>query len=218
MFRKACSVVDSIFALPWLTKKTRECGVDLHVLFIYIKKARDSIYREYLMNCLTEFGIPKKLISPVRVFSMIQKASKSRESSHGELLRQHRAQTRRQCATDIFGPALEKIMMLAFNRKPEAFQVEDDKITHLASADDAILLSRPKKEMMTMSDSVEAAANKIDLLVTESKTEYLIIVFRTPVPQSNMPLQTFFAKDRTNLVTQTGWRSCAGGRPNSHIK
>ena len=39
----------------------------MHQLFIDFKKAHDSVRREVLYNILTEFGVPKKLVSQVKM-------------------------------------------------------------------------------------------------------------------------------------------------------
>ena len=47
--------------------KKREYNEALHQLFIDFKKAYDSVRREALYNILMEFGIPKKLISLIKM-------------------------------------------------------------------------------------------------------------------------------------------------------
>jgi hypothetical protein len=39
----------------------------VHQLFIYLKKAYDSVRREVLYNMLNEFGIPMKLVRPINM-------------------------------------------------------------------------------------------------------------------------------------------------------
>jgi hypothetical protein len=41
--------------------------IKLHQLFIYFKKAYDSVRREVLHNILTEFGIPRKLVGLIKM-------------------------------------------------------------------------------------------------------------------------------------------------------
>ena len=47
--------------------KKREYNEALHQLFIDFKKAYDSVRMEALYNILMEFGIPKKLISLIKM-------------------------------------------------------------------------------------------------------------------------------------------------------
>ena len=40
----------------------------MHQLFIDLKKAYDSVRREVLYNILMEFGVPKKLVRPIKMW------------------------------------------------------------------------------------------------------------------------------------------------------
>jgi hypothetical protein len=48
-------------------RKKREYNEDVHQLFIDFKKAYDSVRREVLYKILIEFGIPRKLVSLIKV-------------------------------------------------------------------------------------------------------------------------------------------------------
>jgi hypothetical protein len=47
--------------------KKWECNGAVHQLFVDFKKAYDSIRREVLYNVQTEFGIPMKLVTLIKV-------------------------------------------------------------------------------------------------------------------------------------------------------
>jgi len=46
----------------------------VHQLFIDFKKAYDSVRREALYNILFEFGIPKKLVRLIKMFTNVQQS------------------------------------------------------------------------------------------------------------------------------------------------
>jgi hypothetical protein len=45
-------------------------GIDLHLLFIDFKQAYDTVDRKYLFEVLKEFGIPKKLVTLIKMTLM----------------------------------------------------------------------------------------------------------------------------------------------------
>jgi hypothetical protein len=61
-FRRNRSTTDHIFSIRQILEKKWEYNETVHQLFIYFKKAYDSVRREVLYNILIEFGIPMKLV------------------------------------------------------------------------------------------------------------------------------------------------------------
>jgi hypothetical protein len=59
--------MDQIFYIWQILEKKWEYNGIVHQLFIDFKKAYDSIKREVLYNILLEFGIPKKLVSLMKM-------------------------------------------------------------------------------------------------------------------------------------------------------
>jgi len=71
-FRRNGSTTDYIFCIHQILEKKGEYNEAVPHLFIYFKKAYDSVRREVLYNILIELGIPAKL---VRVIEMCMKAT-----------------------------------------------------------------------------------------------------------------------------------------------
>jgi hypothetical protein len=59
--------MDQIFYIWQILEKKWEYNGTVHQLFIDFKKAYDSIKREVLYNILLEFGIPKKLVTLIKI-------------------------------------------------------------------------------------------------------------------------------------------------------
>jgi sorting nexin-29 len=66
-FRRNRSTTDRIFYIRQILEKKLEYNGTVHQLFIYFKKAYDSIKREVLYNILVEFGIPEKLVRLIKM-------------------------------------------------------------------------------------------------------------------------------------------------------
>jgi hypothetical protein len=63
------STTDQIFCIRQIQKKKLECSETVHQLFIYFKKAYESVRKEGMYNILIEFGVKVKLLV-VRQFKM----------------------------------------------------------------------------------------------------------------------------------------------------
>lgn len=61
-FRPRRSTIDQIFILRHIFQKTWEFDKEMHVLFIDVKKAYESIHRKSLINILREYNFPQKLV------------------------------------------------------------------------------------------------------------------------------------------------------------
>ena len=67
-FRHNRSTTDRIFSILQILEKKWEYNGTVHHLFIDFKKAYDSVRREVLCNILIEFGIPMKLVRPIKMW------------------------------------------------------------------------------------------------------------------------------------------------------
>ena len=61
-FRRNRSTTDHIFCIRQILEKRWEYNETVHQLFIDIKKAYDSVRKEFLYNILIDFGVPRKLV------------------------------------------------------------------------------------------------------------------------------------------------------------
>ena len=66
-FRCNSSTIDQIFCIRQILEKKWEYNGTTHQLFIDFKKAYDSVKREVLYNIFTEFSIPKKLVTLIKM-------------------------------------------------------------------------------------------------------------------------------------------------------
>jgi hypothetical protein len=68
-FRRNRSITNQIFYIRQILEKKWEYNGTVHQLFIDFKKAYGTIKGEVLYNFLLEFGIPKKLVSIIKMCS-----------------------------------------------------------------------------------------------------------------------------------------------------
>ena len=61
------STIEHIFCICQILEKKWEYNEEVHQLFIDFKKAYDSVRREVLCKILIEFGIPRKLVSLIKM-------------------------------------------------------------------------------------------------------------------------------------------------------
>jgi hypothetical protein len=66
-FRHNLSTTDHISCIYQIFEKKWEYGEAVHQLFMYFKKAYDSVRRKLLYNFLIEFGIPMKLLRLIKM-------------------------------------------------------------------------------------------------------------------------------------------------------
>jgi len=66
-FRHNRSTIDYILCIRQIHDKKWEYNEEVHQLFIGFKKAYDSVRREVLYKILIEFGIPRKLVSLIKM-------------------------------------------------------------------------------------------------------------------------------------------------------
>jgi hypothetical protein len=61
-FRPNRSTIDNIFIIRQVFEKCHEFNIELHNIFIDYSRAFDSVYRNKIIECLLEYGVPTKLI------------------------------------------------------------------------------------------------------------------------------------------------------------
>ena len=66
-FRRNRSTIDHIFCIRQILEKKWEYNEEVNWLFIDFKKTHDSVRREVLYKILIEFGIPRKLVSFIKM-------------------------------------------------------------------------------------------------------------------------------------------------------
>jgi hypothetical protein len=61
-FRPKRSTIDNISIIRQVFEKCHEFNIELHNIFIDYSRVFDSVYRNKIIECLMEYGVPTKLI------------------------------------------------------------------------------------------------------------------------------------------------------------
>jgi hypothetical protein len=157
-----------MFCIRQILEKKWEYNEAVHQLFIEIKKAYDSVWRDVLYNILIEFGIPRKLVwlikmclsetySRVRVGKNLSDRFPIRNGlKHGDAL-----------SPLLFSFALE----YAIRR----VKVNQDGLKLNAYADDINILGGSVHAVKKNTEALVAATKENGLEVNADKTKYMVV-------------------------------------------
>jgi len=166
--------IDHIFCIRQILEKTREYSEPVHQLFIDFKKAYDSVRREALYKILIEFGIPRKLVSLIKM-SLSETYSRIRVGKN---------------VSDRFpirnglkqGDALSSMLFnfpLEYTIRRVQVNQEGLKLngTHqlLAYADDVNILGGSIHNLKENAETLVAATREIGLEVNADNTKYMVM-------------------------------------------
>jgi hypothetical protein len=170
-FRRNRSTTDQIFYIRQILEKKWEYNGTVYQLFIDFKKAYDSVKREVLYNILLEFGIPKKLVSLIKM-CLNETYSKVRI---GKLLF-NKFSLQNELKQDVLSPLLLNFALEYAIRKLQESQMELNG-THqlLVYADDVNLLGDNVNTITENTETLLEANKDIDLEINAEKTKYMIM-------------------------------------------
>jgi len=175
-FRHNRSTIDHIFCIRQILEKKWEYNEEVHQLFIDFKKGYESIRWEVLYKILIEFGIPRKLVSLIKM-SLTETYSRVRVGKNGS----HRFTIRTGLKK---GEALSPLLFnFALEYAIRRVQVNQDGLklngTHqlLAYANDVNILggSIHVHSLKENAETLVVATREIGLEVSADKTKYMVM-------------------------------------------
>lgn len=176
-FRPGRSCIDNIFCLKQLAEKTIAHGRELHIVFIDLRKAYDSVPVEKLWDALKDKGVQTGYINAIK---QLYKEIKSRVKVGGSLSEEFIVNKglRQGCC---ISPTLFKIYIdkaiKEWKKKCKVLGVkmEDESLYSLLFADDQIIVAEDEDDVNYMFRKLVEELEKWGLEINIEKTQYMVI-------------------------------------------
>ncbi|GFU80410.1 transposon TX1 uncharacterized 149 kDa protein [Trichonephila clavipes] len=171
-FRPQRSTIDQIHTLRQILEKTKEYNIKTFHLFLDFKAAYDSMNRDKMIEAMTEFKIPQKLVNltkatlkNVRSRIKIQKylsepSTTERGLRQGDLL-----------ACLLFNLVLEKCIRDSGLYRSSTLW--NRSLQLLAYTDDIDIIGRSEKAVKEAFQALEISAANMGLTINEDKTKFM---------------------------------------------
>ena len=177
-FRAGRSTVDQLGILKSVVEQRMNKGKPTYCAFVDLKKAFDSVNRNYLWLKLARMGVSKKIIKIIE--SMYESATLSVRFSYNEVGEQFK--TNRGVLQGSQLSALLFILFIADMPKAirsgyeniYAVRAGDKKLEMLLFADDIVLMSEKEEGLQRMLNRLEKYCKKWDLEVNVEKTKAMV--------------------------------------------
>ena len=195
-FRPDHSTTEMMFVVRRLQKVGRKAGVSLHMCFIALQKAYDTVHRTLLWQVLTRIGVPPQMIAVIRQFHDGMRACVRPDDGLCSDWFEVEQGLRRGCVLspllfNIFFAAVLNVVFQRFSEEP-AILVE---LVHLKEpstsmgpesamecvlrragmdtlyADDACIVSRSPQGLTKMMEVIVEVCRAFALTVSAKKTE-----------------------------------------------
>ena len=186
-FRPGRSVQDHIFTLRQISEKTYRYNSEVHVCFVDLQKAFDSVQRKELWQALIEHGVDKKLIEAIQSFYInpecqVQIAGKTSSTFNIDV------GVRQGC---ILSPILFITLMNSISRKCNQMRalnvgmlkLAPVKITMLSFADDLVVFGKTQEDLEHNVNMLNREITQRGMKINLNKTKTMIIS-REPKPHT----------------------------------
>lgn len=171
-FRPARGTMDQIFVVRQAMEKCYEHTTDLHMLFVDFRQAFDSILKDKLLSSMESQGIPKKLVSLVKMTMKNAKASVIIDGRYGEQFELSRGVRQGDAlSATLFNLALQTALQ---NITDNGTIIYKSKMI-CAYADDIVIITRNERELKETFGKLHTEAEKVGLQINVEKTKYLVM-------------------------------------------
>lgn len=171
-FRSGFSTTDHLFVVQQLIEKLSEHKMNLFMGFVDFEKAFDSIEHPFLWLAMKEHGVNQKYIRLMKKIyekstAVIQMENRSREFKIGRGIKQGCCLSPKE-----FNGALEKVFKnLDWSQK--GLKIDKRRLNELRFADDVVLISQEKNELLSMMKELFDEAEKAGLKANVEKTKIM---------------------------------------------
>ena len=171
-FRSGFSTIDHIFTIEQLLEKCNEFQIPVFLAFVDYNKAFDSIEHSFLWTAMNEQGIKHKYI---RIMKKIYDNStcKINIDNFSRPFKIKRGIRQGCCVSPkLINAALEKIFK-NIDWSKYGININNEKLYELRFADDVVLISHSKSEILEMMEKLFDESKKAGLMINENKTKIL---------------------------------------------
>ena len=211
-FRSGRSTMDMIFSLRQLQEKCREQNKPLHIAFVDLTKAFDTVSRSGLFMVLEKIGCPPTLLQLIRSFHEDMEATVQFDGSTSNSF-DIKSGVKQGCvlAPTLFGIFFAVLLKVAFKDSPGDVFLHwrsDGSLFNLSRlrakrktnksllrdflfADDAALAAHNEANLQSMMDKLSNACKVFSLVISVKKTVILSLDGTTPamINLDNKPLE-----------------------------
>ena len=182
-FRPGVGCIDHIFTLRNIFEQCIEWNTKVHVNFIDLEKAFDSIHRDTLWKILLAYGCPEKIVSIIKLFynnftcSVIHKKKVTDWFSV-------RSGVRQGCVLSpmLFLVAIDWIMRKTIDNKRRGIRwTLTSLLEDLDFADDLTLVSSTRDQLQRKTSDLSVTAKQLGLNISRKKTKTMQLT-DTPLP------------------------------------
>ena len=203
-FRPDRSTTDMMFVVRRLQEVGRKAGVSLHMCFVDLQKAYDTVDRTLLWQVLTRIGVPPQIIAVIRQFHDGMRACVRPDDGVCSDLFEVEQGLRQGCVLspllfNIFFAAVLNVVLQRFSEEPailaELVHLEEPStsmgpepamdyvrraVWDMLYADDACRVSRSSQGLAKMMEVIVEVCRAFALTVSAKKTETMC----TPPPHT----------------------------------
>ena len=182
-FRPGVGCIDHIFTLRNIIEQCIEWNTKVHINFIDLEKAFDSIHRDTSWRILLAYGCPEKIVNIIKCFynsfscSVIHKKKLTDWFSV-------RSGVRQGCVLSpmLFLEAIDWIMRKTVGNKRRGIRwTLTSLLEDLDFADDVALVSYTRDQLQRKTSDLSLAANQLGLNISRKKTRTMQLT-ETPLP------------------------------------
>ena len=201
-FRPGVGCIDHIFTLRNIIEQCIEWNTKVHINFIDLEKAFDSIHRDTLWRILLAYGCPEKIINIIKCFYNNFSCS----FIHKKKLKDWfsvRSGVRQGCVLSpmLFLVAIDWIMRKTVGNKRRGIRwTLTSLLEDLDFADDVALVSSTRDQLQRKTSDLSLAANQLGLNISRKKTKTMQLT-ETPLPVEleNENLEEVYVEEFTYL-------------------
>lgn len=176
-FRSGRSCIDNVFCLKQLTEKLIACGSEVHMIFIDLKKAYDSVPVNRLWEAMERNGVDKLHINLVKKLYENTKSCVKTSLGYSESFVVNKGLRQGCCLSPTLFKIYMNVVLSNWSRKCSkmGIQLEDGHLYTLLFADDQVVLAEDEDDASYMVRKLIEEYDDWGLEINLQKTQYMVV-------------------------------------------